>query len=69
MRGELDVRHADPYARLIQRRGHNTSKVHVMANRHITGKTKSTPRASVGSTIGEQYPTGQGREIIQVYEQ
>ncbi len=32
----------------IQRRGHNTSKVHVMANRNITGKTKSTPRASTG---------------------
>ncbi len=36
LRGERDVRHADPYARL-----------HVMANRNITGKTKSTPRASV----------------------
>ncbi len=32
----------------IQGRGHKTSKVHAMANRYNTGKTKSNPRASVG---------------------
>ncbi len=32
----------------IQRRGHKTSKVHAMANRYNTGKTKSSPRANVG---------------------
>ncbi len=42
----------------IQRRGHNTSKVHVMANRHITGKTKSTPRASVGRRLANNIQQG-----------
>ncbi len=32
----------------IQGRGHKTSKVHAMANRYNTGKTNSSPRASVG---------------------
>ncbi len=48
LRGEQDMRRADPFASFIQRRGYKTSKVHSVANRNNTGKTKSNPRASVG---------------------
>ncbi len=36
-------------------------------DRYVKGKTQEYSRSKRGSTIGEQYPTGQGREIIQVY--
>ncbi len=48
LQGDQDVRRADPFASFIQRRGYKTSKVHSVANRNNTGKTKSNPRASVG---------------------
>ncbi len=38
-------------------------------DRYVEGKTQEYSESKRGSTIGEQYPTGQGREIIQVYEQ
>ncbi len=38
-------------------------------DRYAEGKTQEYSESKRGSTIGEQYPTGQGREIIQVYEQ
>ncbi len=39
-----------------------------MENRYNTGKTEYSS-GKRGSSIGEQYPTGQGRDIIQVLEQ
>ncbi len=38
-------------------------------DRYVEYKTQEYSESKRGSTIGEQYPTGQGREIIQVYEQ
>ncbi len=35
-------------------------------DRYVEGKTQEYSGSKRGSTIGEQYPTGQGREIIQV---
>ncbi len=40
LRGEQDVRRADPFASFIQRRGYKTSKVYSVANRNNTGKTR-----------------------------
>ncbi len=34
---------------------------------YVEGKTQEYSGSKRGSTIGEQYPTGQGRGIIQVY--
>ncbi len=44
----------------------NTGRVEQMANRYIEGKTDEYSSKRARSTIGEQYPEGQGREIIQV---
>ncbi len=38
-------------------------------DRYVEGKTQEYSESKRGSSIGEQYPIGQGREIIQVHEQ
>ncbi len=48
LRGEQDMRLADPFASFIQRCGYKTSKIPSGANRNNTGKTKRNPRASMG---------------------
>ncbi len=49
LRGKQDVRRADPFASFIQRRGYKTSKVHSLANRNNTGKTKSPKTAHISA--------------------
>ncbi len=48
LRGERDVRRADPNARLYSKTWSQKGKSQTMANRYNTGKAKNIPRASVG---------------------
>ncbi len=65
VRGEQDVRRADPFASFIQRHGYKTSKVHSGANRNNTSKTRRNPRASVGrrSANNIQQDTAKGKSL------
>ncbi len=49
--------------------GHKHRQGQETADRYGRGKTQSNPKSKRGSTIGEQYPMGLGREIIQTNEQ
>ncbi len=48
LRGERDVRHADPYARLYFETWSKHRQGRTVANRYNTDKAESNPRASVG---------------------
>ncbi len=61
LQGEQDVRRVDPFASFIQRRVYKTSKVHSVANRNNTGKTKSNPRASVGRRSANNIQQGKAK--------
>ncbi len=47
----------------------NTGRVEQMANRYTEGKTDEYSSKRVWSSIGEQYPEGLTRGVIQVHEQ
>ncbi len=47
----------------------NTGRVEQMANRYIEGKTGEYSSKRAWSSIGEQYPEGLTRGVIQVHEQ
>ncbi len=47
----------------------NTGRVEQMANRYIEGKTDEYSIKRAWSSIGEQYPEGLTRGVIQVHEQ
>ncbi len=47
----------------------NTGRVKQMANRYIEGKIDEYSSKQVWSSIGEQYPEGLTRGVIQVHEQ
>ncbi len=47
----------------------NTGRVEQMANRYIEGKADEYSSKKAWSSIGEQYPEGLTRGVIQVYKQ
>ncbi len=47
----------------------NTGRVEQMANRYIEGKIDEYSSKWMWSSIGEQYPEGLTRGVIQVHEQ
>ncbi len=47
----------------------NTGRVEQMANRYIEGKTDKYTNKRAWSLIGEQYPEGLTRGVIQVHKQ
>ncbi len=47
----------------------NTGRVEQMANRYIEGKADEYLSKRAWSSIGEQYPEGLKREVIQVHKQ
>ncbi len=47
----------------------NTGRVEQMTNRYIEGKADEYSSKRAWSTIGEQYPEGLTREVIQVHKQ
>ncbi len=55
--------------KLFNRHGQNTGRVEQMANRYIEGKTDEYSIKRAWSSIGEQYPEGLTRGVIQVHEQ
>ncbi len=64
LQGKQDMRHADPFASFIQKRGYKTSKVHSVANRNNTGKTKSKSRASVGRQSANNIQQGRAGQRV-----
>ncbi len=69
LQGEQDVRRADPLESFIQRLGYKTSKVHSVANRNNTGKTKINPRASVGRRSANIIQQGKAKGKSRKYGQ
>ncbi len=53
----------------IRRHGQNTGRVEQMANRYIEGKADEYSSKRTWSSIGEQYPEGLTRGVIQVHKQ
>ncbi len=53
----------------IRRHGQNTGRVEQMANRYIEGKADEYSSKQTWSSIGEQYPEGLTRGVIQVQKQ
>ncbi len=47
----------------------NTGRVEQIANRYIEGKADEYSSKQAWSSIGEQYPEGLTREVIQVHKQ
>ncbi len=62
LRGERDVRHADPYARLYFEIWSKHRQGRTVANRYNTDKAESSPKASVGRRSANNIQQGQGKE-------